>query len=88
MFPSFPDGLNPVLILFFFQYFQIQTVTKKVLVPPPTEEPSNVTDSVFAMVNETVSETTPEEQLVIMKGLEFKDGMNVLGRGTFLYHNI
>ncbi|XP_019374938.1 PREDICTED: excitatory amino acid transporter 2 [Gavialis gangeticus] len=58
---------------------QIQTVTKKVLVPPPIEEPSNVTDSVFAMVNETVSETTPEEQLVIKKGLEFKDGMNVLG---------
>ncbi|XP_065611059.1 excitatory amino acid transporter 2 isoform X1 [Cyrtonyx montezumae] len=58
---------------------QIQTVTKKVLVPPPIEEPSNVTDSAFALVNETMREAPPEAQLVIKKGLEFKDGMNVLG---------
>uniref|UniRef100_A0A8C3RLY9 Amino acid transporter n=1 Tax=Chelydra serpentina TaxID=8475 RepID=A0A8C3RLY9_CHESE len=58
---------------------QIQTVTKKVLVPPQTEEPPNVTDSVFALMNETMIEAPPEAQLVIKKGLEFKDGMNVLG---------
>ncbi|XP_075358599.1 excitatory amino acid transporter 2 isoform X4 [Mycteria americana] len=58
---------------------QIQTVTKKVLVPPPIEEPPNVTDSAFAMMNETVHKAPPEAQLVIKKGLEFKDGMNVLG---------
>uniref|UniRef100_A0A8C8S3Q5 Amino acid transporter n=1 Tax=Pelusios castaneus TaxID=367368 RepID=A0A8C8S3Q5_9SAUR len=58
---------------------QIQTVTKKVLVPPQIEEPLNVTDSVFDMMNETMTEATPEAQLVIKKGLEFKDGMNVLG---------
>ncbi|XP_056348142.1 excitatory amino acid transporter 2 isoform X5 [Oenanthe melanoleuca] len=55
---------------------QIQTVTKKVLVPLPVEEPPNVTDSALAMVNETAP---PEAQMVIKKGLEFKDGMNVLG---------
>uniref|UniRef100_A0A8C4VDC3 Amino acid transporter n=1 Tax=Falco tinnunculus TaxID=100819 RepID=A0A8C4VDC3_FALTI len=58
---------------------QIQTVTKKVLVPPPIEELPNVTDSAFALMNETVREAPPEAQLVIKKGLEFKDGMNVLG---------
>ncbi|XP_074855041.1 excitatory amino acid transporter 2 [Carettochelys insculpta] len=58
---------------------QIQTVTKKVLVTPQTEEPPNVTDSVFAMMNETMTEALPEAQLIIKKGLEFKDGMNVLG---------
>ncbi|NXX45486.1 EAA2 protein, partial [Tricholaema leucomelas] len=57
---------------------QIQTVTKKVLVPPPIEEPPNVTDSALAVLNESVREA-PEAQLVIKKGLEFKDGMNVLG---------
>ncbi|XP_033005707.1 excitatory amino acid transporter 2 isoform X2 [Lacerta agilis] len=56
---------------------QIQTVTKKVLVPQEIDEPSNATDSIFDMLNET--EVTPEPQLVIKKGLEFKDGMNVLG---------
>ncbi|XP_008104150.1 excitatory amino acid transporter 2 [Anolis carolinensis] len=56
---------------------QIQTVTKKVIVPQEIEEPDNVTDSIFAMLNET--EVTPEPQMVIKKGLEFKDGMNVLG---------
>ncbi|KAJ7344619.1 hypothetical protein JRQ81_000569 [Phrynocephalus forsythii] len=56
---------------------QIQTVTKKVLVPQEDEEPDNVTDSLFALMNE--SEVTPEPQMVIKKGLEFKDGMNVLG---------
>ncbi|RMC00258.1 hypothetical protein DUI87_22864 [Hirundo rustica rustica] len=55
---------------------QIQTVTKKVLVPLPVEEPPNVTDSAIAMVNDTAP---PEAQMVIKKGLEFKDGMNVLG---------
>ncbi|KAE8606335.1 hypothetical protein XENTR_v10010681 [Xenopus tropicalis] len=54
---------------------QIQTVTKKVVVEAPTEEPSNVTDSVFALMNDTVATTTEE----IRKKLEFKDGMNVLG---------
>ncbi|KAM9015206.1 excitatory amino acid transporter 2 isoform 3-T3 [Guaruba guarouba] len=58
---------------------QIQTVTKKVLVPPPIEETPNVTDSAFALMNETAREAPPEAQLVIKKGLEFKDGMNVLG---------
>ncbi|XP_067413655.1 excitatory amino acid transporter 2 isoform X2 [Emydura macquarii macquarii] len=58
---------------------QIQTVTKKVLVPPETEKPPNVTESVFAMMNETMTDAPPEAQLVIKKGLEFKDGMNVLG---------
>ncbi|NXH13148.1 EAA2 protein, partial [Bucco capensis] len=58
---------------------QIQTVTKKVLVPSPIEEPPNVTDSAFALMNETLREAPPEAQLVIKKGLEFKDGMNVLG---------
>uniref|UniRef100_A0A8C6XDT1 Amino acid transporter n=1 Tax=Naja naja TaxID=35670 RepID=A0A8C6XDT1_NAJNA len=56
---------------------QIQTVTKKVLMPQEIEEPSNVTDSIFTIVNET--EVTPEPQLIVKKGLEFKDGMNVLG---------
>ncbi|XP_073514235.1 excitatory amino acid transporter 2 [Phyllobates terribilis] len=54
---------------------QIQTVTKKVVVEVPTEEPANVTDSVFTLMNETVVTTTEE----IRKKLEFKDGMNVLG---------
>lgn len=70
-----------------FYCLQIQTVTKKVLVPPPIEEPPNVTDSAFAMMNETVREAPPEAQLVIKKGLEFKDGMNVLGRKTFCLSN-
>lgn len=61
-----------------FWFCQIQTVTKKVLVPQETEEPANVTESIFAMMNET--EVTPEPQIVIKKGLEFKDGMNVLGK--------
>ncbi|XP_015265781.1 PREDICTED: excitatory amino acid transporter 2 [Gekko japonicus] len=56
---------------------QIQTVTKKVIDPQETEEPANVTESIFAMMNET--EVTSEPQMVIKKGLEFKDGMNVLG---------
>lgn len=43
------------------------------------EEPPNVTDSALAVLNESVREA-PEAQLVIKKGLEFKDGMNVLGR--------
>lgn len=60
-----------------FSYFQIQTVTKKVLAPQEIEEPANVTDSIFALMNET--EVTSEPQLIIKKGLEFKDGMNVLG---------
>ncbi|KAM3853504.1 excitatory amino acid transporter 2 [Vipera latastei] len=56
---------------------QIQTVTKKVLMPQEVEEPSNVTDSIFTIMNET--EVTPEPQLIVKKSLEFKDGMNVLG---------
>lgn len=45
--------------------------------PLPVEEPPNVTDSAIAMMNETAA---PEAQMVIKKGLEFKDGMNVLGK--------
>lgn len=70
------------ILIYPFYCLQIQTVTKKVLVPPPIEEPPNVTDSAFALMNETVREAPPEAQLVIKKGLEFKDGMNVLGRKT------
>ncbi|XP_053304570.1 excitatory amino acid transporter 2 isoform X2 [Spea bombifrons] len=54
---------------------QIQTVTKKVTVETPFEEPSNTTDSVFSLMNDTVMVTKEE----IKKKLEFKDGMNVLG---------
>lgn len=59
---------------------QIQTVTKKVVVqpPPPPEEPSNVTESLLALVNTTLNETA-EVKVILKKGLEFKDGMNVLG---------
>lgn len=57
------------------------------LVPSPIEEPPNVTDAAFAIMNETVREA-PEAQLVIKKGLEFKDGMNVLGRETFCLSNM
>lgn len=45
--------------------------------PQEVEEPSNVTESIFTIMNET--EVTPESQLIVKKGLEFKDGMNVLG---------
>ncbi|GAB1286625.1 Amino acid transporter [Apodemus speciosus] len=57
---------------------QIQTVTKKVLVAPPSEE-ANTTKAVISMLNETVNEAPEETKIVIKKGLEFKDGMNVLG---------
>lgn len=78
------DYIQSVSILILpFYCLQIQTVTKKVLVPPPIEETPNVTDSAFALMNETVREASPEAQLVIKKGLEFKDGMNVLGRKNF-----
>lgn len=69
----------------FIYCLQIQTVTKKVLVPLPVEEPPNVTDSALAMVNETAP---PEAQMVIKKGLEFKDGMNVLGKKIFCQSNM
>lgn len=55
------------------------------LVPLPVEEPPNVTDSAIAMVNETAA---PEAQMVIKKGLEFKDGMNVLGKNIFCLSNM
>ncbi|XP_055279818.1 excitatory amino acid transporter 2 isoform X3 [Moschus berezovskii] len=58
---------------------QIQTVTKKVLVAPPSDEDSNATNAVLSLLNETVTEAPEETQVVIKKGLEFKDGMNVLG---------
>ncbi|XP_069479463.1 excitatory amino acid transporter 2 [Ambystoma mexicanum] len=58
---------------------QIQTVTKKVVVQPPPEEPSNITESLLALVNTTLNETTEEVKVILKKGLEFKDGMNVLG---------
>lgn len=73
-----------ILILPFY-CLQIQTVTKRVLVPLPVEEPPNVTDSAIAMVNETAP---PEAQMVIKKGLEFKDGMNVLGKKIFCLSNM
>lgn len=86
---SHMDYIQCVSILILpFYCLQIQTVTKKVLVPPPIEEPLNVTDSAFALMNETVREAPPEAQLVIKKGLEFKDGMNVLGRKTFCLSNM
>uniref|UniRef100_A0A8C0JZZ9 Amino acid transporter n=1 Tax=Canis lupus dingo TaxID=286419 RepID=A0A8C0JZZ9_CANLU len=58
---------------------QIQTVTKKVLVAPPSDEDSNATNAVISLLNETVTEAPEEVKVVIKKGLEFKDGMNVLG---------
>ncbi|XP_011355130.1 excitatory amino acid transporter 2 isoform X5 [Pteropus medius] len=58
---------------------QIQTVTKKVLVAPQSEEESNVTNSVVSLLTETATEAPEETKVVIKKGLEFKDGMNVLG---------
>uniref|UniRef100_A0A8D2DN25 Amino acid transporter n=1 Tax=Sciurus vulgaris TaxID=55149 RepID=A0A8D2DN25_SCIVU len=57
---------------------QIQTVTKKVLVAPQSEE-ANATNAVISLLNETVTEAPEETKMVIKKGLEFKDGMNVLG---------
>eukprot|EP00069_Balaena_mysticetus_P006469 bmy_18688T0 len=54
-------------------------VTKKVLVAPPSDEDSNATNAVLSLLNETVTEPPEETQVVIKKGLEFKDGMNVLG---------
>lgn len=58
---------------------QIQTVTKKVVVENPVEEPTNVTDSFMAVMNDTVNETVVKTTEEIKKKLEFKDGMNVLG---------
>uniref|UniRef100_A0A8C8X092 Amino acid transporter n=1 Tax=Panthera leo TaxID=9689 RepID=A0A8C8X092_PANLE len=58
---------------------QIQTVTKKVLVAPPSDEEGNATNAVISLLNETVTEVPEEAKVVIKKGLEFKDGMNVLG---------
>uniref|UniRef100_A0A5F4WKX4 Amino acid transporter n=1 Tax=Callithrix jacchus TaxID=9483 RepID=A0A5F4WKX4_CALJA len=58
---------------------QIQTVTKKVLVAPPPEDEANATSAVVSLLNETVPEVPEETKMVIKKGLEFKDGMNVLG---------
>nr|KAF6343658.1 solute carrier family 1 member 2 [Pipistrellus kuhlii] len=58
---------------------QIQTVTKKVLEAPESEEESNVTTAVVSLLTETATEAPEEMKMVIKKGLEFKDGMNVLG---------
>lgn len=55
-------------------------MTKKVLVAPPSDEDSNATNAVISLLNETVTEAPEEVKVVIKKGLEFKDGMNVLGR--------
>jgi len=55
-------------------------VTKKVLVAPPSDEEGNATNAVISLLNETVMEAPEEAKVVIKKGLEFKDGMNVLGR--------
>lgn len=54
-------------------------MTKKVLVAPQSEEESNVTNSVVSLLTETATEAPEETKVVIKKGLEFKDGMNVLG---------
>ncbi|XP_030055318.1 excitatory amino acid transporter 2 [Microcaecilia unicolor] len=58
---------------------QIQTVTKKEVLQPVIKEPSNVTNSIFAVINESLIEAKEVAQVTIKKGLEFKDGMNVLG---------
>ncbi|KAM5138227.1 excitatory amino acid transporter 2 [Mantella aurantiaca] len=58
---------------------QIQTVTKKVVVETPVEEPTNVTDSFLAVMNDTLNETVASTTEEIKKKLEYKDGMNVLG---------
>ena len=55
-------------------------MTKKVLVAPQSEEESNVTNSVVSLLAEATTEAPEETKVVIKKGLEFKDGMNVLGR--------
>lgn len=60
-------------------------MTKKVLVATPSDEDSNATNAVLSLLNETVTEPPEETQVVIKKGLEFKDGMNVLGRHTGLH---
>uniref|UniRef100_A0A6I8NXP4 Amino acid transporter n=1 Tax=Ornithorhynchus anatinus TaxID=9258 RepID=A0A6I8NXP4_ORNAN len=57
---------------------QIQTVTKKVLAAPEPEE-ANATSSIISLLNETATEAPEEARMMIKKGLEFKDGMNVLG---------
>lgn len=57
-------------------------MTKKVLATPPSDEEANTTNSVISLLNETVTEAPEETKMVIKKGLEFKDGMNVLGRFT------
>lgn len=61
-------------------------MTKKVLVTPQSEEEDNVTNSVISLLTEAATEAPEEMKVVIKKGLEFKDGMNVLGRqpGTHL----
>ncbi|XP_014448571.1 excitatory amino acid transporter 2 isoform X2 [Tupaia chinensis] len=58
---------------------QIQTVTKKVLVAAHADEEANATSAAMALLNETVAEAPEEARMTIKKGLEFKDGMNVLG---------
>ncbi|XP_076970527.1 excitatory amino acid transporter 2 isoform X4 [Tamandua tetradactyla] len=58
---------------------QIQTVTKKVLEAPQSDKEANATNAVLSLLNETVAETPEDTKMVIKKGLEFKDGMNVLG---------
>lgn len=46
---------------------------------PPTDD-GNTTHAVVSLLNETVTEAPEETKVVLKKGLEFKDGMNVLGR--------
>ncbi|XP_044538964.1 excitatory amino acid transporter 2-like, partial [Gracilinanus agilis] len=58
---------------------QIQTVTKKVIASPKPSEEGNATSSIISLLNDTKTEAPEETQLIIKKGLEFKDGMNVLG---------
>lgn len=49
------------------------------MVAPPTDD-GNTTHAVVSLLNETVTEAPEETKVVLKKGLEFKDGMNVLGR--------
>ncbi|XP_040184019.1 excitatory amino acid transporter 2 isoform X2 [Rana temporaria] len=58
---------------------QIQTVTKRTVVENPIEDPTNVTDSFMAAINDTVNVTMVKTTEEIKKKLEYKDGMNVLG---------
>lgn len=54
---------------------------------PQSEEEGNVTNSVVSLLTETATEAPEETKVVVKKGLEFKDGMNVLGTLPGLHHS-